>query len=162
MTGDDTDADGFQVATGATPSAATEPAEHRETEVRDAFASLLHIRRVMNTGVSEPAAVPAEWEWAQMVRAISLTLEAADLPPAIRDPQGRPTQTGYCVTPTEHPQVVRVEWLGPWGSGAIYEEERELQRCAKVLRGLGWVVLEYRGPRGRRHLEVEAPSAIRR
>jgi hypothetical protein len=110
---------------------------------------------------SGPASVPAEWERVRMVRAVALSLEAAGIRPSAVDAQGSRTATGYCVTATEHPQVVRVEWPGPRGSGANHEAERALRGCARVLDDLGWVVLEYRGPRGHRYLEVEAPSTVR-
>ncbi|MYW00829.1 hypothetical protein GT354_21590, partial [Streptomyces sp. SID3343] len=76
--------------------------------------------------------------------------------------QGARTVAGYHVTATGHPQVVRVEWPGPRGSGAGHAAERALRECARVLGDLGWVVLEYRGPRGHRYLDVEAPSTVRR
>ncbi|MEV8064331.1 hypothetical protein AB0P37_50215, partial [Streptomyces antimycoticus] len=52
---------------------------------------------------------------------------------------------------------LRVEWLGPPGSGAGYAAEDALRNCAAVLRRLGWEALEYRGARRHRYLEVEPP-----
>ncbi|MFI6587987.1 hypothetical protein [Embleya sp. NPDC050493] len=166
MTGSGTHAaGGFEPATGAEMrpvSVAGEGTAERAAAVREAFDALLRIRAVVNTAVPDPSAVPAEWERVRMVRAISLSLEAAGVPPSAVDERGERTATGYCVTATEHPAVVRVEWPGPRGSGARHEAETALRGCARVLGGLGWVVLEYRGRAGRRYLEVEAPSTVRR
>ncbi|MYS87982.1 hypothetical protein GTZ85_49220 [Streptomyces sp. SID5474] len=134
----------------------------RAAAVREAFDALLRIRAVVNTAAVDPGAVPAAWERVRMVRAISLSLEAAGMPPSAVDERGERTATGYCVSATEHPAVARVEWPGPRGSGARHEAETALRECARVLGGLGWVVLEYRGKAGRRYLEVEAPSTVRR
>ncbi|MFI1379143.1 hypothetical protein [Embleya sp. NPDC020886] len=158
-------AGGFEPATGAEVRPAAAPGAgtaERAAAVRDAFDALLRIRAVVNTAVADPGSVPAEWERVRMVRAIGLSLEAAGVPPSAVDERGERTATGYCVTATEHPAVVRVEWPGPRGSGARHEAETALRECARVLGGLGWVVLEYRGRAGRRHLEVEAPATVRR
>lgn len=171
MTGSEAGATGgFEPATGAEirpagaggPAGAAESHEERAGAVRDAFEALLRIRAVVKTSVVDPGAVPAEWERVRMVRAIALALEAARVPPSAVDEHGERTATGYLVTATEHPRVVRVEWPGPRGSGAGHEAESALRGCARVLGGLGWVVLEYRGKGGRRYLEVEAPSTVRR
>ncbi|MEV8409788.1 hypothetical protein AB0R12_29565, partial [Streptomyces niveus] len=68
---------------------------------------------------------------------------------------GTVTATGFRVAGGERPGTVRVEWLGPHGSGAAQDEERQLTACAAVLTPLGWEALLYRGPRRRRFLEVE-------
>ncbi|MFF7245584.1 hypothetical protein ACFZBU_16955 [Embleya sp. NPDC008237] len=168
MTGSGTDAaGGFEPATGAevrpvSVAGGGAGTAERAAAVREAFDALLRIRAVVNTAVPDPGAVPAEWERVRMVRAISLSLEAAGVPPSAVDERGERTATGYCVTATEHPAVVRVEWPGPRGSGARHEAETALRGCARVLGELGWVVLEYRGRAGRRYLEVEAPSTVRR
>ncbi|MET7305433.1 hypothetical protein [Embleya sp. NPDC005575] len=168
MTGGGTDtAGGFEPATGAEvrPTSVTGAevgVAERTAAVREAFDALLRIRVVVNTADADPGAVPAEWERVRMVRAISLSLEAAGVSPSAVDERGERTATGYCVTATEHPAVARVEWPGPRGSGARHQAETALRGCARVLGGLGWVVLEYRGKAGRRHLEVEAPSTVRR
>ncbi|MBT2368056.1 hypothetical protein J7E88_22750 [Streptomyces sp. ISL-10] len=128
----------------------------RAAEVRTAFEGLLQIRRVTNTAAPDPAAVPAPWELNRMVRAVSLTLEAAGFAPSAVDAEGARTATGYRVRPGERPATVYVEWLGPPGSGAQQAEEAELTACAAALRRLGWEALLYRGPRRRRFLEVEA------
>ncbi|MEU1663092.1 hypothetical protein ABZ547_05680 [Streptomyces sparsogenes] len=153
---------GFEVATGtgALPSGSD---RERAAAVRTAFEGLLQIRRLMNTGAAAPEGVPADWERRRPVRAVALALEAAGIPPSATDPEGRRIATGYCVRAAEQAGVVRadpagvvrVEWLGPPGSGAAYAAHDELQGCVAVLRRLGWEALEYRGPRGRRYLEVE-------
>ena len=154
--GDDT---GFEPATGDGP--ATAPDERRAASVRTAFEGMLQIRRLTNTGLPEPEAVPARWELHRPVRAVALALEAAGVTASAVDASGTRTATGYRLAPGEAPGGVRVEWLGPPGGGAAHEEERELGRCAAVLRELGWTVLPYRGPRRRRFLEVEPPPGVR-
>ncbi|MES4901988.1 MULTISPECIES: hypothetical protein [unclassified Streptomyces] len=146
---------GFEVATGAGPlPAGSGPG--REAAVQAAFEGLLQIRRLMNTAPPERA--PAEWERRRPVRAVALALEAAGVPPSATDAKGRRVATGYCVSATDQPGIVRVEWLGPPGSGAAYAAQDELRGCVAALRRLGWEALEYRGPRGRRYLEVEPAS----
>ncbi|MEV8366416.1 hypothetical protein [Streptomyces niveus] len=145
---------GFAAATGDGPASSLPP-EVRAAEVRVAFGGLAQIRRLTNTAASDPAAVPADWERNQPVRAVALALEAAGLPPSAVDGEGRRTATGFCVAGGERPGTVRVEWLGPHGSGAAQDEERQLTACAAALTPLGWEALLYRGPRRRRFLEVE-------
>ncbi|WNF00413.1 hypothetical protein PS467_36360 [Streptomyces luomodiensis] len=144
----------FEVATGATAGPAGDD-PGRRAAVRTAFEGLLQIRRLMNTDAADPEGVPAEWERRRPVRAVALALEAAGVPPSALDAAGHRVATGYCLGTAERPGVVRVEWLGPPGSGAAYAAEEGLRNCAAVLRRLGWEALEYRGPRRRRHLEVE-------
>ncbi|MDX3229191.1 hypothetical protein [Streptomyces sp. ME19-01-6] len=148
---------GFEVATGAGALPAGN-AREREAAVQAAFEGLLQIRRLMNTGTATPENVPAEWERRQPVRAVALALEAAGIPPSATDPEERRIATGYCVRAADQADVVRIEWLGPPGSGAAYAAHEELKRCVDVLRRLGWEALEYRGPRGRRYLEAEPAS----
>lgn len=145
---------GFAAATGDGPPSAVPP-EVRAAEVRVAFAGLSQIRRLTNTTAPDPAAVPAAWERNQPVRAIALTLEAAGITPSAVDGEGRRTATGFRVAAGERPGTVRVEWLGPHGSGAAQDEEHQLTACAAALSPLGWEALLYRGPRRRRFLEVE-------
>lgn len=145
---------GFQPATGADEIPGGS-ARDREAAVRVAFEGLLQIRRMMNTTIPSPDRVPADWERRQPVRAVALALEAAGIPASAIDSDGRRIATGYCVGSADQVGVVRVEWLGPTGSGAAYAAQDELRRCVAVLRSLGWEALEYRGPRGRRYLEVE-------
>ncbi|WP_330177272.1 hypothetical protein OG875_29455 [Streptomyces sp. NBC_01498] len=145
---------GFAAATGDGPPPHVPP-EVRAAEVRVAFAGLSQIRRLTNSAAADPGAVPADWERNQPVRAVALALEAAGVAPSALDGEGRRTATGYRVAAGERPGTVRVEWLGPHGSGAAREEERELTACAAVLTRLGWEALLYRGPRRRRFLEVE-------
>ncbi|MEV0779342.1 hypothetical protein ACIBLA_21875 [Streptomyces sp. NPDC050433] len=148
---------GFAAATGDGPPSPVAP-EVRAAEVRVAFGGLSQIRRLTNTSTTtapDPAAVPAVWERNQPVRAIALALEAAGIPPSAVDGEGLRTATGYRVAAGERAGTVRVEWLGPHGSGAAQDEERQLTACATVLTPLGWEALLYRGPRRRRFLEVE-------
>ncbi|MFK8911970.1 hypothetical protein [Streptomyces sp. YS-3] len=145
----------FEAATGDGPAPAAPPAQ-REAAVRVAFEGLRQIRRLMNSGHPDPLALPAPWERQQLVRAVSLALEAAGIPPSAVDATGRRTRTGYRLCPADQPGAVRVEWLGPPGSGAAQEEAEALRRCADTLRPLGWEALEYRGARRHRYLEVEA------
>lgn len=158
-----TDAAGFQAATGDERPLAGSPSE-RAAAVRQAVDGLLHIRRLMNEHTAEPVAVPAEWERLQPVRAVALILEAAGIPPSTVDSDGRRLSTGYVVRPGEGTGAslrgggptgtARVEWTGPPGSGARYEQHQALQRCAQALSELGWRALEYRGS-GQRWLEAE-------
>ncbi|MEU1471362.1 hypothetical protein ABZ434_24460 [Streptomyces sp. NPDC005761] len=152
---------GFEPATGEGPPP-SEPAERRAASVRTAFAGMLQIRRLTNTGPAAPEAVPAAWELHRTVRAVALALEASGLSASAVDASGRRTATGYRVTAGTAPATARVEWLGPPGSGAAHEEESALNRCAAVLRELGWITLLYRGPRSRRFLEVEPPTGAAR
>ncbi|MFF1479161.1 hypothetical protein ACFVYD_16640 [Streptomyces sp. NPDC058301] len=145
----------FEAATGDGP-ASTEPPAQRAAAVRVAFEGLRQIRRLMNTGHPDPLSAPATWERNQMVRAVALTLEAAGIAPSAVDAAGQRTTTGYRVGPADQPGAVRVEWLGPAGSGATQEEPEALRRCADALRPWGWEALEYRGARRHRYLEVEA------
>ncbi|WP_228981142.1 hypothetical protein [Streptomyces sp. DH12] len=154
---------GFEAATGdgpPPPDPARDPdaARRRATEVRVAFEGLLQIRRLTHTGGGDPHAVPADWERGRPVRAVALALEAAGTAPSALDADGARAATGYRVAPGERPGQVRVEWVGPPGGGAAREEEGALTACARTLERLGWEALLYRGPRGRRHLEVE-PAA---
>ncbi|MFD7020232.1 hypothetical protein [Streptomyces sp. NPDC059928] len=139
----------FEVATG---DEAPRSGAGREAAVRTAFEGLLNIRRVLD---GPDASTPAQWERLQSVRAVSLALEAAGIAPSAVDAAGRRCATGYRVSAADRPSVARVEWLGPPGGGAAYTANESLQRCAEVLRRLGWVALEYRGPRRHHYLEVE-------
>ncbi|MFI7361715.1 hypothetical protein ACIBO4_06175 [Streptomyces sp. NPDC050149] len=152
---------GFEPATGEGPLPPG-PAERRAASVRTAFAGMLQIRRLTNTGPTSPETVPAPWELHRTVRAVALALEAAGRAASAVDASGRRTATGYRVAAGTSPGTARVEWLGPPGSGAAHEEEGELTRCAAVLRELGWIALLYRGPRSRRFLEVEPPTGAAR
>ncbi|GGQ19799.1 hypothetical protein [Streptomyces roseolilacinus] len=150
----------FEAATGdgpplPDPTADPAGAGRRAAEVRVAYEGLLQIRRLTNTAGGDPGAVPAPWERNQPVRAVALALEAAGVPPSALDAGGRRVRTGYRVGPGERPGQVRVEWLGPPGGGAAQEEDTALAECARALERLGWEALLYRGPRRRRHLEVE-------
>ncbi|SED53781.1 hypothetical protein [Streptomyces melanosporofaciens] len=148
----------FEVATGASGIPGGDD-RGRRAAVQTAFEGLLQIRRLMNADAADPEGVPAEWERRQPVRAVALALEAAGVPPSATDAEGRRTATGYCLGAAEGAGMVRVEWLGPPGSGAGYAAEDALRNCAAVLRRLGWEALEYRGPRRHRYLEVEPTPA---
>ncbi|WP_374203634.1 hypothetical protein [Streptomyces antimicrobicus] len=139
------------------PGAEAPGAGARAAEVRAAFEGLLQIRRTVNGEAG--ADVPAPWERQRPVRAVALALEAAGLPPSAVDPADGPlrTATGYVVGPGEAPGRARVTWAGPPGGGAAAQERERLGACAEVLGRLGWQCLLYRGPRGRRFLEVEPP-----
>ncbi|MEU8437839.1 hypothetical protein AB0F18_34080 [Streptomyces sp. NPDC029216] len=139
---------GFEPATGDGP----EPSgAARAAELRTAYEGLLQIRRLL-TG---SAAAPAPWELRAMPRAVALVLEAAGFPPSAVDAGGRRCRAGYRVA--AGPDRVEVTWPGPPGSGAAGEERERLAACAAELERHGWDCLLYRGPRGRRFLEVGAP-----
>ncbi|MBY8885259.1 hypothetical protein K7472_10420 [Streptomyces sp. PTM05] len=148
-------AGGFPVATGHEP--AGPPDARRRPQVEAAYAALLDIRRLVNADVPEPLRLPAPWEVRQAVRAVALTLEAHGVEPSALGPDGDPVVTGYLVSAARE-GVVRVEWVGPRGSGAPHEAATALKRCAAVLEETGWTALEYRDARGRRHVEAEPPA----
>ncbi|WP_326763596.1 hypothetical protein OG978_02515 [Streptomyces sp. NBC_01591] len=158
---DTEDGTGFEPATGDGPTAPV-PGGRRSASVRTAFEGLLQIRRLTNTAHADPQGIPAQWEIHRPVRAVAIALEASGLAASAVDGSGLRTATGYRLQRGEVPGGVRVEWLGPPGSGAARSEEAELARCAAVLRELGWTVLLYRGARRRRFLEVEPPAGARR
>ncbi|MFF5703039.1 hypothetical protein ACFY7H_11110 [Streptomyces sp. NPDC012794] len=140
---------GFKPATGDGP----EPSgTGRAAEVRTAYEGLLQIRRLLAGGT----AVPAPWELRAAARAVALVLEAAGFPPSAVDGAGRRVRNGYRVVPDA--DRVEVTWAGPPGGGAALEEQERLKACAAELERHGWDCLLYRGPRGRRFLEVEAPG----
>lgn len=149
---------GFEPLTGDGPPLSG-PADERAGVVRTVFEGMLQIRRLTNTGHADPERVPAEWELHRPVRAVALALEAAGTPASAVAGSGERTATGYRVCEGESPGSVRVEWVGPSGSGAAHDEERSLAGCAASLQHLGWTALSYRGPRRRRFLEVEPPVA---
>ena len=144
----------FEAATGDEAPLDAAPGQ-RAAAVRAAFDGLLEIRRLMNTDRADPLAVPAAWERHQPVRAVAIALEAAGIPPSAVGADGHRPATGYRCGEAEQAGAVRVEWLGPTGSGAAYAAGDELANCARVLRGLGWEALEYRGRGRHRYLEVE-------
>ncbi|MEV4927077.1 hypothetical protein [Streptomyces roseoverticillatus] len=149
-------AEGFHAATGdESPSGVDLSAEDRAAAVRRAMDGLWQIRKIMNPADGRPVTVPAEWERRQPLHAVALALEAAEIPPSAHGPDGRRTATGYRVSLAD--KVVRVEWLGPPGSKAVYQQHEQLELCARALRALGWQALEYRGARRHRWLEVEPP-----
>ncbi|MFG3280863.1 hypothetical protein [Streptomyces sp. NPDC048111] len=121
----------------------------RTAAVRAAFEGLRTIRRVLG------APGPAPWERLRPVRAVALALEAAGIDVSAVGSDGARCATGYRVSAPDGGGAVRVEWLGPPGSGAEYAAREELRRCAAVLREAGWVALEYRGARRHHYLEVE-------
>ncbi|GGZ08846.1 hypothetical protein CP967_33400 [Streptomyces nitrosporeus] len=147
----------FEPATGDGPPSAGSPQE-RAGAVRTAFEGLLQIRRLTRPDHADPEGVPAEWELHRPVRAVSLVLESAGIPPSATGESGERVATGYRVSGGGVPGAVRVEWSGPPGSGAVHDEEEALGECLQVLRRSGWTALLYRGPRRRRYLEVEPPK----
>ncbi|MFF2324936.1 MULTISPECIES: hypothetical protein [unclassified Streptomyces] len=151
---------GFEPATGDGPAPPAADGQ-RAASVRTAFEGMLQIRRLTNTGHATPERVPAPWERHRPVRAVALALEASGVTASAVEGSGLRTATGYRVAQGEASVSVRVEWVGPPGSGAARAEEDELARCAAVLREWGWTVLAYRGPRRRRFLEVEPPAGAR-
>ncbi|MFE3068615.1 hypothetical protein [Streptomyces sp. NPDC059247] len=146
---------GFEAATGDDPPVAPADAEQRSREVRVALDGLLQIRRLTGFGGADPKAVPADWERRRPVRAVALALESGGVVPSSVDASGERTGTGYRVRAADRPGTVVVEWLGPPGGGAARTEAEALGACVPVLARLGWEALLYRGPRGRRFLEVE-------
>ncbi|MGQ4510813.1 hypothetical protein [Streptomyces sp. DW26H14] len=159
MADDGAEAGGFTAATGHGPEPHGTAQGGRAAEVSVAYEGLLQIRRLTHRGHGDPAGVPAPWERLRPVRSVALVLEAAGLAPSAVDADGVRSATGYAVRDGERPGTVLVEWLGPDGSGAAYEEESALKRCARVLGERGWEALLYRGPRRRRYLEVEPADA---
>ncbi|GGY64564.1 hypothetical protein [Streptomyces omiyaensis] len=154
MTGDPGGKGAFQAATGDGPPF-TGDAEQRSREVRSALDGLRQIRRLTGTPGGDSGTVPAPWERRQPVRAVALALEAGGLAASAVDAGGTRTATGYRVRAGERPATTVVEWLGPPGSGAAGQEAGALAACADALGRLGWEALLYKGPRGRRFLEVE-------
>ncbi|MCX5401907.1 hypothetical protein [Streptomyces sp. NBC_00102] len=157
----DAEETGFEPATGDGLALAATAVAARAAAVATAHAGLLQIRRVTNPEHPAPESVPAAWEVLRPVRAVALALEAAGVGPSAVDASGRRASAGYRVHVGPAPGTVRVEWVGPPGSGASTDEEASLTRCAGVLRRLGWTALLYRGPRRRRFLEVEPPAGLR-
>ncbi|MFD5106524.1 hypothetical protein ACPCSP_12300 [Streptomyces cinereoruber] len=147
----------FEAATGDGPPPSD--AEQRSREVRAALDGLLQIRRLTGGRGGGSKAAPADWELRQPVRAVALVLEAGGIAPSSVDGAGARSSTGYRVRAGERPGTAVVEWLGPPGSGAAREETEALGACVPVLARLGWDALLYKGPRGRRFLEVEPTGA---
>ncbi|MFD3531232.1 hypothetical protein [Streptomyces sp. NPDC058664] len=145
----------FEAATGDGPPVPPAEAEQRSREIRAALDGLLQIRRLTLRQGGDPAAVPADWERRRPVRAVALALESGGIAPSSVDASGARTGTGYRVRAGDRPETAVVEWLGPPGSGAAQEEAAALGACVTALARLGWEALLYRGPRGRRFLEVE-------
>ncbi|MFH9726344.1 hypothetical protein ACH4M4_25785 [Streptomyces sp. NPDC017254] len=131
-------------------------AEQRSREVRAAVDGLLQIRRLTRRpDGGDPTTGPADWERRQPLRAVALALESGGLAPSSVDATGARITTGYRVRAGDRPETAVVEWLGPAGSGAAQEETAALGACVPALARLGWEALLYKGPRGRRFLEVE-------
>lgn len=145
----------FEAATGDGPPLPPAAAEQRSREIRAAVDGLLQIRRLTLRQGGDPRAVPAEWERRRPVRAVALVLESGGITPSSVDAAGARLSTGYRVGAGERPGTVVVEWLGPPGAGVAQEEAASLGACVPVLERFGWDALLYRGPRGRRFLEVE-------
>jgi hypothetical protein len=148
----------FEAATGDGPPLPPAEAEQRSREVRAAVDGLLQIRRLTLSRGGDPRTVPADWERRRPVRAVALALESGGVTPSSVDASGTRLSTGYRVTAGERPGTAVVEWLGPPGAGAAQEEAAALGDCVPALARLGWEALLYKGPRGRRFLEVEPVS----
>ncbi|MFF8381841.1 hypothetical protein ACF07V_37775 [Streptomyces sp. NPDC015661] len=148
----------FEAATGDGPPLPEAEAEQRSREIRAAVDGLLQIRRLTLRQGGDPRTAPADWERRRPVRAVALALESGGITPSSVDPSGTRLSTGYRVTAGERPGTTRVEWLGPPGAGAAQEETAALGACVPALERLGWEALLYKGPRGRRFLEVEPMS----
>ncbi|MEF9886638.1 hypothetical protein [Streptomyces sp. P9-A4] len=155
MTGPAEGAGAFEAATGDGPQVLPADTEQRSRELRTALEGLLQIRRLTGPREGDPKAAPADWERRQPVRAVALALESGGLAPSAVDASGARTATGYRVRAGDRPGTAVVEWLGPPGSGAAQEETAALGEGVRALARLGWEALLYRGPRGRRFLEVE-------
>lgn len=148
---------GFEPATGDGPEPAGDGGAARAAELRTAYEGLVQIRRLLGGGTQ----VPAPWELRLMPRAVALVLEAAGFAPSAVDASGRRCRTGYRVaTAGNGTGRVEVTWQGPPGGGAAQEEQERLTACAAELERHGWECLLYRGPRGRRFLEVEPPGPV--
>ncbi|MFF1510858.1 hypothetical protein [Streptomyces sp. NPDC058326] len=145
----------FEAATGDGPPVPPAGAEQRSREIRAALDGLLQIRRLTLRQGGDPKDAPADWERRQPVRAVALALESGGLVPSSVDASGVRVATGYRVRAGDRPGTAVVEWLGPAGSGAAQEEAEALGACVPALARLGWEALLYKGPRGRRFLEVE-------
>ncbi|MEU2116422.1 hypothetical protein ABZ567_12335 [Streptomyces sp. NPDC016459] len=145
----------FEAATGDGPPLPPADAEQRSREIRAAVDGLLQIRRLTLDRGGDPRTAPADWERRQPVRAVALALESGGLAASAVDASGVRVTTGYRVRAGDRSGTAVVEWLGPSGSGAAREEEAALGACVPALARLGWEALLYKGPRGRRFLEVE-------
>ncbi|MFF0558008.1 hypothetical protein [Streptomyces sp. NPDC004266] len=145
----------FEAATGDGPPLPPAEAEQRSREIRAAVDGLLQIRRLTLREGGDPRTVPADWERRRPVRAVALALESGGITPSSVDAAGVRLSTGYRVRAGERPDTAVVEWLGPQGAGAAQEEAEALGACVPALARLGWEALLYKGPRGRRFLEVE-------
>ncbi|MFF0473506.1 hypothetical protein [Streptomyces sp. NPDC004284] len=148
----------FEAATGDGPPLPPAEAEQRSREIRSAVDGLLQIRRLTLRQGGDPRTTPADWERRQQVRAVALALESGGITPSSVDASGARLSTGYRVGAGERPGTAVVEWLGPPGAGAAQEEAAALGACVPALERLGWEALLYKGPRGRRFLEVEPMS----
>lgn len=145
----------FEAATGDGPPLPPAEAEQRSREIRAAVDGLLQIRRLTLRQGGDPRTAPADWERRRPVRAVALALESGGITPSSADSSGARLSTGYRVRAGDRPDTAVVEWLGPPGTGAAQEEAAALGACVPVLARLGWDALLYKGPRGRRFLEVE-------
>lgn len=139
---------GFDAATGDGPETGEDP--RRAAAAARAWAGLVEIRRVTGhaaAGGEDGSGVPAPWERTRAVRAVSLALESAGVPPSAVDGNGRRTRTGYRVLESEEPGAVRVEWRGPSVAEARREAGERLRACVRPLAERGWEALLYWGPR---------------
>ena len=149
------EAAGFVPATGD----GADPPPHgpeRAAEVAAAWRALVAVRELTGSG-----AVPAAWERhpGRLVRAVSLALESAGLPPSALGARGRRTRAGYHVTADPDPGpgagTIQVRWAGPV---APREAGARLADCAAALTARGWNSLTYIGPRRIPYLVVTPVS----
>ncbi len=138
---------GFVAATG--DETAGEESEGRAEQVARAWAGVMEIRQLSDTGDG-----PAAWERTRTVWAVALGLEAAGVPASAVDRRGRRVRTGYRVEAGAEPGSVRVEWRGPADSGAHLEAQDRLGHAATRLAERGWAATAYLGTGGRRYLVV--------
>lgn len=133
------------------PDAATEAERARAAQAREAWASLLRIRRLVQP---EHPDLPAPWERARPLQAVGLALEAGGVPFARLDAEGAPARSGVQLTEAAAPGTVRAVWAARRGDRPTDGGEAHLTRCAELLAAAGWEALLYRAPR-HRFLTVE-------
>ncbi|MEU9594785.1 hypothetical protein ACGF7W_22765 [Streptomyces sp. NPDC048219] len=115
----------------------------RLREVRGAWQGLLELRRMTRSDGS--ADLPCGWEWAHLVRAAALALEAAGHRPA-----GPAGDAGYRVRATPQPEAV-----------AVHEADgTALRACAATLEAAGWQVGEHTEPRTRARYLLASPRKV--
>jgi hypothetical protein len=148
-----TSSEGFSVRTGHESAAELPLDRHRGREVAQAWESLLRIRRLAQP---ERAEVPAAWERAQPLRAVSLALEAAGV--AFCSVEQDAVVTSGVQLRQEGRGQVRVVWRYRRGHRPPDNGEADLAAAARALGEAGWDALLYRAGR-ERYLLVAAAGA---